>query len=68
MNTNDAQAIANIQLIIALRLDEANRLEKIIASEYVPSHRKNLARERLAKLLQAMEADKNELDRIKTAD
>jgi hypothetical protein len=68
MDPNDAQAIANIQLMMALRLDKANRLEKIIASAYNSPHRKSLARERLAKLRQALEADKNELERIKAAD
>jgi hypothetical protein len=65
MGPNDAQAIANLQLMMALRLDEANRLEKIIASEYESSRIKSFARARLANLREAMEADKKTLEQLR---
>jgi hypothetical protein len=37
MKQKNAQAIANLQMLIALRLDKKNHLEKIIANDQQPT-------------------------------
>jgi hypothetical protein len=65
MTHNNAQAIANIQMLKALRLDERNRLEKIIANDYESSANKSIARARLTELERHDVADLAELERLK---
>jgi hypothetical protein len=65
MKQKNAQAIANLQMLMALRLDERNRLTKIIASNDESTASKSIARARLAKLEQDDTADLAALERLK---
>jgi hypothetical protein len=65
MTQKNAQAIANLQMLIALRLDEKNRLEKIIASEDESGADKSIARAKLAELEWDDADDLAELERLK---
>ena len=65
MKQKNAQAIANLQMLIALRLDKKNHLEKIIANDYESAIDKNIARARLAELERDDAADRAELEKLK---
>jgi hypothetical protein len=65
MTHNNTQAIANIQMLKALRLDKKNHLEKIIASDYESEADKSIARARLTELEREDVADWAELERLK---
>jgi anti-sigma-K factor RskA len=65
MKQKNIKAIANLQMLIALRLDEKNRLEKIIANEDESAADKSITRARLAALERDDAADLAELVRLK---
>lgn len=65
MKMKNAKAIANLQMLIAMRLDEKNRLEKIIANEDESAADKSIARARLAALERDDAVDLTELVRLK---
>jgi len=58
MNDEKPQAIANIQMLMALRQDEEDRLCKIIASDGEAAASKSVARLRLAELQRDDAADR----------
>lgn len=68
LSNKHARAIANLELIIALRSDEKHRLEAIIASEFESAYAKSFARERLAELQGEDEGDQKELERLRAGD
>ena len=68
MANQNARAIANLELLMALRSDEKHRLERIIASDMESAHAKSFARERLEELQRDNEADEKELERLRAAD
>jgi hypothetical protein len=65
MKQNNSQAIASLQMLMALRLDEKNRLERIIANENESAANKSIARARLTELERDDVADLAELRRLK---
>jgi hypothetical protein len=65
MKQNNARAIANLQMLIALRLDEKNDLEKMIADDFESPAHKSFARARLAELERDDASDLAELERLK---
>jgi hypothetical protein len=65
MNQNNAQAITNLQMLIALRHIEKNDLEKILADDYESGARKSFARLRLAEIERDNAADLAVLERLK---
>ncbi len=65
MKQNNAHAIRNLQMLIALRLDEKAELEKIIADDYESAAQKSFARARLAELERDDASDLAELERLK---
>jgi hypothetical protein len=68
LSDKNARAIANLELLIALRSDEKHRLETIIANEIESASAKSFARERLAELQGEDEADEKELGRLRAGD
>lgn len=65
MKQKNAQAITNLQMLIALRLDERNRLEKTIANDNESEANKSIARARLVELEWDDVADLAELERLR---
>jgi hypothetical protein len=68
MKQNKTHAIANLQMLIALRLDEKNDLAKMIADDYESPARKSFARARLAELELDDASDLAELERLKAGE
>jgi len=64
MKQNNAQAITNLQMLIAWRLQEKDNLEKVIANDYESTARKSVARARLAELERDDDADWAEVERL----
>jgi hypothetical protein len=64
MKQNNAQAITNLQMLIAWRLQEKDNLEKVIANDYESTARKSFARARLAELERDDDADWAEVERL----
>jgi hypothetical protein len=65
MKQNNAHAIRNLQMLIALRLDEKADLKKIIADDYESAAQKSFARARLAELERDDASDLADLERLK---
>jgi hypothetical protein len=65
MKQKNAQAIANLRMLMALRLDEENHLLKIIASGNEPAANKSIARARFAELARDDVADLAALEKLK---
>ncbi len=65
MKQKNDQAIAILQMLITVRLDEKRRLEKIIADDYGSGADKSIARAKLAELERDDVADLAELERLK---
>ena len=61
----EGQAITNLQMLIALRLDERNRLEKFIVNDNELEANKSIARARLVELERDDVADLAELERLR---
>jgi hypothetical protein len=61
----NSQKIANLQMLIAMRLDEKNRLPKVIASDIESAANKSIARARLAELERDGAADLAALEKLK---
>ncbi len=66
--TKTRRAIANLELLMALRSNEKQRLERIITSDMESAHAKSFARERLEKLQRDNGADEKELEKLRAAD
>ena len=65
MKQKNGQAITNLQMLIALRLDERIRLEKIIVNDNELEANKSIARARLVELERDDVADLAELERLR---
>jgi hypothetical protein len=65
MKQKNTKAIANLQTLMALRLDEENRLLKIIASVNESAVNKSFARARFSELARDDVADLTALEKLK---